>query len=117
APPPRAEEDPPRIIFVGRSMERKGGWKLLDVWRRKLRHRCNLTLVTFEAVPEEPGLEVVREVRQGDGRLPALLARSSIFVLPTELDTFSYATIEAMAAGVPVVVNRTAALPEVVGED
>lgn len=114
---PRVEEHPPRIVFIGRSMERKGGWRLLDVWRRHLRQRCSLTLVTHEPVAPEAGLQVLNDITPGDPRLPTLLAAAAVFVLPTDLDTFSYAAIEAMAAGVPVVATRTAGIPEVVLHD
>lgn len=106
----------PRLVFVGRSLERKGGLQLVDLWRRHLRGRARLTLVTPEYVPEEDGLEVVRDVRPGDGRLVRILAESDIFVFPTKMDSFPYVTIEAMAAGLPVVANRTAAVPEIVDD-
>ncbi len=110
-------DDPlPRITFVGRSMDRKGGWRLLDVWSRHLQQRSRLTLVTLDPVPPAPGLEIHNDVRPGDGRLDAILADTAVFAFPTELDTFGYAAIEAMAAGVPVVANRTAALPELVDD-
>jgi alpha-maltose-1-phosphate synthase len=120
-PPPPARagtEDgaPPRITFIGRSMDRKGGWRLLDVWRRELRRRSRLTLVTLDAVPPEPGLEVRNDVRPGDGQAERLLAETDVFAFPSELDTFGYAAIEAMAAEVPVVATRTAGVPEVVAD-
>lgn len=104
----------PRISFVGRSMDRKGGWRLLEVWRRHLRGKSRLTLVTLDRVDAEPGLEVRNDIRPGDGQLEVVLSSTAIFAFPTELDTFGYAAVEAMAAGVPVVATATAALPEVV---
>jgi starch synthase len=106
----------PRITFVGRSMARKGGSLLLEVWRRHLREVAILTLVTLEDVPPEPGLEVRRDVRPGDGQVEAILRETDIFAFPTELDTFGYAAIEAMAARVPVVATRTGGVPEVVAD-
>jgi len=50
-------------------------------------------------------------------RLGGLLAEAAAVVVPSLWDeTFGYAALEAMAAGVPVVASRTGALPEVVGE-
>ena len=112
--PAQRDADPPRITFIGRSMDRKGGWRLLEAWRRSLRDRSRLTLVTLEPVPAEPGLEVVNDIRPGDGRVHELLARTDVFAFPTELDTFGYAAVEAMAAEVPVVATRTAGVSEVV---
>lgn len=116
-PPPSpapSEQGLARITFVGRSMDRKGGWRLLKTWRKHLRHLSRLTLVTLDRVDLEPGLEVYNDIRPGDGKLERLLEATAIFAFPTELDTFGYAAIEAMAAGVPVVATATAALPEVV---
>lgn len=116
-PTPRQDEpDRPVITFVGRSMERKGGWRLLELWRRHLRERSRLVLVTLEPVPPEAGLTVRNDIRPGDGRLGDVLAETDVFAFPTELDTFGYAAIEAMAAGCAVVASATAALPEVVAD-
>ena len=34
------------LVFVGTTLARKGGLALLDVWRRSLRDRADLVLVT-----------------------------------------------------------------------
>ncbi|GAC1587852.1 MAG: glycosyltransferase family 4 protein [Acidimicrobiales bacterium] len=112
--PPAQPSDAVRITFIGRSMERKGGWRLLDLWRRHLRHEAILTLITLDAVAPEPGLEVITDMRPGDGRLAEILRGTTVLAAPTEVDTFGYAAMEAMAAEVPVVSTRTAAIPEVV---
>ena len=115
-PEARLEEGRPRITFVGRSMERKGGWWLVDVWRRYLRDVSDLTLVTPEEVPGEAGLEVVRDVRPGDGRVFELLARTAVYAFPSPIDPFGYSMIEAMAMAVPVVAFRQGAVPEIVDD-
>lgn len=107
---------PPRILFVGRSMERKGGWRLLRTWQSRLAATSRLTLVTLEPVAAPAGVEVRNDVRPGDGKLERILAESDVFALPTELDTFGYAILEAMAAGLPVVAPRRAAIPELVDD-
>ena len=106
----------PRITFIGRSLERKGGHRLLRLWREQLRVKSRLALVTLEQVPEEPGLDVFNDIRPGDGRVGEVLASTAVFAFPTELDTFGYAAVEAMAASVPVVATDTAALGEVVDD-
>lgn len=108
--------DRPRITFVGATMDRKGGWRLLEVYRRHLVGRARLTLVTRDAVPPEPGVEVVADIVPGDPRLRELLADTAVFVFPTEIDAFGYAPIEAMAMGAPVVASDIAALPEIVAD-
>ena len=104
----------PRIVFVGTSMDRKGGWRLLRIWHRFLREKARLTLVTLERVAAMPGLEVRSDVRPGDGQLDEIFAQADIFAFPGEIDAFGYALLEAMAAGLPVVAPRVAAAPEIV---
>jgi glycosyltransferase involved in cell wall biosynthesis len=46
--------------------------------------------------------------------VPALLANTDVFVLPSYTEPFGMSPVEAMAAGVPVVVTRTGGLAEIV---
>jgi glycosyltransferase involved in cell wall biosynthesis len=111
-PQPPTSSELPQVTFVGTSMARKGGWRLLRVFRQHLRTRCTLNLVTREDVPPQLGVRIIRDLIPGDPRLFELLARTAIFALPTEIDKSSYAVLEAMASGVPIVTTRFAALPE-----
>jgi N-acetyl-alpha-D-glucosaminyl L-malate synthase BshA len=47
-------------------------------------------------------------------RVEALLGVSDLFLLPSALESFGLAALEAMASGVPVVASRTGGIPEVV---
>lgn len=113
-PPVRRPADLPEITFVGATLDRKGGYRLLRVFRERLRGRCVLNLVTRDQVAPEPGVRVHADFQPGDPRLPELLARSSVFAFPTEMDNSPYSVLEAMRAGVPVVATRVGALPEMV---
>ncbi len=104
----------PEVTFIGATLDRKGGWRLLRVFREHLRGRCVLNLVTREALEPEPGVRVLNDFEPGDPRLPELLARTSVFAFPTEMDNSPYSVLEAMRAGVPVVATRVGALPEMV---
>ncbi|MFM7616180.1 MAG: glycosyltransferase family 4 protein [Actinomycetes bacterium] len=106
----------PQITFVGFSMERKGGTRLLDLWQRSFRGDADLNLVTRDDVPREPGLRVFRDFRPGDPRLRTLYAETDVLVFPSRIDTFGYALVEAMAAEVPTVALAVAAVPEVVAD-
>lgn len=102
----------PMLLFIGTVMARKGGGRLLSVWRAALRPRCDLTLVTKDAVPPEPGLTVRRDIDAGDGQLAGLLAECTVLVHPSEVDASPHVVFEAMAAGLPVIVTRSGGMPE-----
>jgi glycosyltransferase involved in cell wall biosynthesis len=106
----------PEITFVGATLDRKGGDRLLRVFRERLRDRCVLNLVTRDVIAPEPGVRVFADFAPGDRRLPELLARTSVFAFPTEMDNSPYCVLEAMRAAVPVVTTRVGALPEMVRE-
>ena len=108
--------DLPEVTFIGSSMARKGGYRLLEIYRRALRGRAILNLVTLEDVPPEAGVRVFRDLRPGDPRLVELLGGTAVFAFPSEIDKSSYAVLEAMACGVPVVTNRVGALAELVAD-
>ena len=116
-PAPKVEADPnalPEITFTGNSMERKGGRALVAAFRARLRGKCILNLVTPEPVDEEPGIRVFSDFTPGDPRLVAMLARSSLFALPSEIDKSPYSVLEAMFAGLPVVSTPVGGIPEMV---
>jgi glycosyltransferase involved in cell wall biosynthesis len=110
------ESDVPAIVFIGSSMERKGGWRLLRLWRESLADRSRLVLVTRDHVPSEPGLDVRSDIRPGDGLVEGVLRSGALFVFPSEIDAFGYAVLEAMAARLPVVAVGQGALPELVDD-
>ena len=108
--------DLPRVTFIGRTLERKGGNLLLAVHREHFAGRCVLTLVTPERVAPQPGVEVLNDVRPGDPRLAAVLRASRMLAFPSEIDMFPNVVLEAMAAGIPVVAGRAGAMPEMIGD-
>jgi starch synthase len=110
----RVKTDPPEVTFVGARIERKGGTRLLRAFRAGLRNRCVLNLVTRDKVPPEPGVRVYRDFFPGDPRLISLLEHTAVFAFPSDMDTYGYAVLEAMAMGVPVVATPTGAVSEIV---
>lgn len=114
-PAPAGADGLVRLLFVGGDFRRKGGELLRDVVTHELAGRCELHVVTkSEDVRTGDGVVVHRGVASNSPRLRALFARSDVFVLPTEGDVHGIASIEAMAAGLPVVSTRVGAIPEVV---
>jgi glycosyltransferase involved in cell wall biosynthesis len=110
-PRPRARRRP-TIAFVGTTLERKGGRRLIDVWRAELRERADLVLVTKDEVPQEDGLRVIRDVNVGDSRIDLILDGAAVFAFPSTMDASPHVVFEAMARALPVVVCRSGGMPE-----
>lgn len=106
----------PRILFVGGDFARKGGDLLLDVFRKRLRGRAELVLVTPAQVAEEPGVTVHRGVAANSAKLRALYAECDLFALPTRADCYPLVCMEALACGLPLVTTRVGGIPDFVRE-
>ncbi len=111
------EHELPRILFVGGDFERKGGDLLVDVFRRRLRGRAELILVTQAKMSSEPGITVLGNVKANSPQLHELYRTSDIFVLPTRADCYSLVCMEALAAGLPIVATRVGGIPDMITED
>lgn len=102
------------LLFVGVDFERKGGPELLRAFEALREGRPGLRLVIVGCRPavDTPGVEV-------RGTLPLEEVRrcyeaADVFCLPTRLEPFGVAIIEAMHFGLPVVATRVGAVPELV---
>jgi glycosyltransferase involved in cell wall biosynthesis len=114
-PEPRERSRRPRLLFVGGDFERKGGPQLLRAFTALgLADRAELHVVTRDAVPSTRGVVVHHGMRNGSEALRRLYAESDAFVLPTIADCFSIASIEAMAAGLPVAVTDVGGVADIV---
>ncbi len=105
---------PMRILFVGGDFERKGGDLLLRVFRQHLRGSCELHLVTGADITAGDGVHVYKGVKPHSPELLRLYAEADVFVLPTRADCLAVVLGEAMAASLPIVTTRVAAMPEAV---
>jgi len=103
-----------RIIFVGKDWERKGGPDLLAAFAelRKTHPKARLQVVGPREISCAPGVEALGHRSADD--LRTLYREADIFCLPTRLEPFGVATLEAMHAGLPVVATRLGALPDLV---
>jgi glycosyltransferase involved in cell wall biosynthesis len=108
------EHDPVRLLFVGGDFHRKGGPLLLDCMRAGLADRCELHLVTSEAIEPQPNVYLHCGVEPNSPELRQLYADADIFVLPTLADTLGLVLLEAAAAGLPVIATEVGAVPEAV---
>src|SRR4029077_15346522 len=89
---------------------------LLEAYRRHLRATCELHLVTKAQISAEPGVSVYSNYGPDDPRLLKLFQDADILVLPTVVDCFSIASIEAMACGLPVITCPVGGIPEIIGD-
>ncbi|MDQ3676528.1 MAG: glycosyltransferase family 4 protein, partial [Actinomycetota bacterium] len=112
-PAPREPRERPRVLFIGGRFVQKGGQDLLDAVALVGRERLDLDVVTFEDIPQRPGMRVHRNVPRE--RLLELLQQADIACLPSRADAFSWAALEAMACGVPVIAARTGGVSDLIG--
>lgn len=114
------------LLCVGRLIERKGQHHLLRAFA-ELRRRCaqpvRLTLVgTGDAEPALKqlaaalGLEAAVTFQGFVAReaMPPVYHAADVFVLPSQNEGMSIALLEAMAAGLPVIVTETGGTAELV---
>src|SRR5947208_16430480 len=102
------------VLFLGSGWERKG-LRFAIAAIAKLRDQQMRLLVAGrgnERKYRTGGVTFLGEIE--DVRLP--LAAGDIFILPTLYDPFSNASLEAMAAGLPVVTTRANGCSEIIEE-
>jgi glycosyltransferase involved in cell wall biosynthesis len=113
------------FLFVGRIDGEKRIDLLLRAFHRLQRDDIQLAVAGRGAIlPELQALSetlgITEQVRflgyLPDDDLPALLNSVDAFVMPSEAELLSIASLEAMACGRPVLLARAQALPELVNE-
>jgi glycosyltransferase involved in cell wall biosynthesis len=106
----------PRVLFVGGDFRRKGGHLLLDWYRTDGRGRCELHLVTRDPVAPEPGVYVHHGIVGNSPEARALFHAADVFVLPSLGECFGIASVEAMAAGLPVITTQVGGSGDIVDD-
>ncbi len=110
----------PRILFVGKDFNRKGGEDLLKAFQivRKEIRDAELTIVGSQlgVVPEGVRcLGVISKLSEdGVERLLNEYIRATIFVMPSLYEPFGIAFAEAMAHHLPCVGTNICAMPEII---
>jgi len=105
------------ILFVGVNWERKGGDVLLAAFYELLKTIPDATLTIVGCTPpiNHPNISVL-------GRLPITeveqyYQNASVFCLPTKLEPFGIAFVEAMTRKLPIVSTQIGALPDMVTDN
>jgi glycosyltransferase involved in cell wall biosynthesis len=113
---PIAEEAtrPLRLLFVGGDFRRKGGPLLLECMRGPLAERCELHIVTQEAVPPQRNVFVHSGLEANSPPLLRLFAEADLFILPSMAECLAIVLMEATASGLPVISTDVGALGEAV---
>ena len=107
-----------RWVFVGGLIERKGVERLVRAFCAVARDRREVTLTMYGEGPLRDRLvELARDAGVGDrlhlsgvvrhGELLALLPGFDLLLAPSTYETFHLAVVEAVAAGLPVIVTRS----------
>lgn len=113
--------DAVRLLFVGRSFERKGGEQLLGAFR-VLRRRFPNAVLWIVGPParaaDDAGVEwlgpISRAQPRGARRLDELFRASTALVMPSVHEPFGIALLEGMAYGLPCVGSDACAIPEII---
>jgi len=121
--PPAHRPDVRRILIVANLRPEKGHDLLIDA---SVRIADRHPAVEFQVAGDGPLRDdlIARAVANGvrdrfhflghRNDVPALLAASDLFVLPSRSEASPNAVIEAMAAGLPVVASRMGGIPELI---
>lgn len=107
-------DGPLRVLFVGGDFYRKGGDDLLAALQLLPAGLVELVLVTRSSVPEQPQVEVYRDMQPNSTKLVSLAQSCDVFVLPTKAEAFGIAAVEASAVGLPVVATAVGGLPDII---
>ncbi|MEO5741941.1 MAG: glycosyltransferase family 1 protein, partial [Vicinamibacterales bacterium] len=117
------------LLFVGTMEPRKNIRGLLEAYARLLARRANAPKLVIAGRADADGEALLATMNQPPlaghveyrGYVPAeereaLFKGAQAFVLPSFEEGFGIPALEAMSAGVPVIVSNRGALPEVVGD-
>jgi glycosyltransferase involved in cell wall biosynthesis len=115
--PAPAPDGPPRVLFIGREFERKGGRVLLEAWR--LVHARHPEAELLIAGPRQDpaagvGLGVRYLGRLSRAQLADCYRGARVFVLPSLFEPWGFVFIEAMGYGLPCVGTDGCAMPEII---
>jgi glycosyltransferase involved in cell wall biosynthesis len=122
--------DRPAVVIAGQVVDIKGIWEFIEAARRLVEHGARATFVVLGDDLKDDG----RTRREAEARVrslgldahfrflgfrpdaPALIPLFDVVAVPSHVEPLGNATLEAMAAGRPVVGARVGGIPEMVVE-
>jgi glycosyltransferase involved in cell wall biosynthesis len=105
------------ILFVGIDWERKGGPELIEAFKLVLSKHPNATLTIAGAKPalQMKNCKVLGKVSPTE--LNSYYAATTLFCMPTRVEPFGIAFLEAMQARLPIIGTRVGAIPDFLQND
>lgn len=114
-PEPVPLDPAPRVLFIGKDWERKGGDVLLAAFQQAREQVPHAELWAVTAKEDVAGPGVRRIAPTYDRAVIAGLYReSSVFALPSRCETWGDVFLEAMAYGLPCIGVAADAMPEII---
>jgi len=113
----------PRYLFVGVDWERKGGPDVIDAFARVRREHPEAVLDIVGAHPpvHEPGVRghgILSRADAADRRVILdLFARATCFVMPSRIEPFGIAYVEAARAGIASIAGAVGGPADLIGDD
>jgi glycosyltransferase involved in cell wall biosynthesis len=118
----------PLVVTASRLIKRKSPGLLVSAFARVLKVVPNANLVIAGSGREEDNLSrqveslnITNSVFMMGGlakeKVAQLMAAADVFVLPSKMESFGLALLEASAAGVPIVCSNAGGAPEVFQDD
>jgi starch synthase len=118
---PERDFERPRVLFVAREFERKGGPQLLEAFARvrEARPDAELWVVSEHAPPDPPtGVRfhgrIRRDTPEGEASMTRLYREATAFALPSVYEPLGIAILEAMAWRLPCLGSPRCAIPEMI---
>jgi glycosyltransferase involved in cell wall biosynthesis len=119
--PPERDFSKPRILFVGKEFDRKGGPQLLAAFAALRQERPDAELwIVSEYQPSDPpeGVtffgRILRDTPEGDAQIQRLYREATAFALPSVYEPFGIAVLESMAWHLPGLGADRCAIPEMI---
>jgi glycosyltransferase involved in cell wall biosynthesis len=120
---PKRTFEPPRLLFVGKRFERKGGPTVVAAFEalRADYPEAELWIVGPTGLQiDRPGVTVYgrisRDDAEGDRKLQGLFARANAFVMPSVYEPLGVAVIEAMGYRLPCIGSTAGAMTELISD-